>query len=77
MKDTPDVDAVAYDGQPGNPMIPEGRMVVPVEFACQLERERDEARNEAERFRDNAIRISVGGDGTKRITDRFSWEEQS
>jgi len=76
MKDTPDVDAVAYDGQPGNPMIPEGRMVVPVEFARQLERERDEARNEAERFRDNAIRISVGGDGTKRITDRFSWEEQ-
>lgn len=36
---TPRTDKEVYDSQPGNPMCPEGKFVVGVEFARNLEKE--------------------------------------
>jgi hypothetical protein len=41
----PRTDAVAYDSQPGNPMVPNGCAVVPANFARELERELIELRD--------------------------------
>jgi hypothetical protein len=41
---TPRTDAAKYDSQPGNPMFPNGKWVVPVEVSAQLESELAEAR---------------------------------
>ena len=47
MTDTPETDAARITEKNGCIAIFCGRHVVPVDFACRLERERDEAREEA------------------------------
>jgi hypothetical protein len=37
-------------------------------------KERDEARAEAEQFRENVIKVLTGEGGTRLITEKFSWE---
>jgi hypothetical protein len=42
--------------------------------ARKMERERDEARQEAEFFRNNALSVLRGDGGTFPVGNQFSWE---
>lgn len=52
MSRTPITDAAEYDSQPGNPMIPNGRLVVRSEVARKLEGRSSDAARLIRLFRD-------------------------
>jgi hypothetical protein len=51
----PRTDAAKYDSQPGNPMFPNGKWVVPVEVSAQLESELAKEREQSEQWERIAI----------------------
>ena len=71
MSDTPETNEAELPEYYSNDEAPK---VVYADFARKMERERDEARQEAEFFRDNALSVLRGGGGTFPVGDPFSWE---